>query len=268
MPTHINAYIQTHTRLPHSRARPTSMPAPLQKRFDFPQHGLRLPCPLCASCATMGAACRHPRRLAGVRGHTRPRRCVRIGSGSHYDADPCRRYCPCMLGGRPARADACAFADAGGRRTLRRSPLGWAVRASPSEGTQRGCTCAYTRTRARSAPAWRRVPLCAVRPSCGVARRAGGPLRAPLCAGFADGALSTNACPSGFSKIGSAAACAGAAAAVGRPYLGSVTDASAPSGCNTYVTGDGAAYAVGFNTHSTGAPASNLKPLCAGTPAA
>jgi hypothetical protein len=51
--------------------------------------------------------------------------CVCVGVRARADADPRRRYCPFAL----ARANACARADAGGRRTPWRSPLGWAVRA-------------------------------------------------------------------------------------------------------------------------------------------
>jgi hypothetical protein len=98
---------------------------------------------------------------------------------------------------------------------------------------------------------------------CGVARRAGGRLRAPLCAGFKDGADNTNACPPGFSKIVSAAACASAAGVLGRTYGGIVNIADVPSGCYaaTIVVN------VLFNAHPTGAPTIFLKPQCAGAAA-
>jgi hypothetical protein len=95
--------------------------------------------------------------------------------------------------------------------------------------------------------------------------RAGGPLRAPFCAGFVDGALNTNACPPGSSKIVLATACVSAAAAVGRSYGGSLTDAIRPSGCYTatgVTTGS-----VFFNDHPTGAPNAMTRPLCAGAAA-
>jgi hypothetical protein len=99
---------------------------------------------------------------------------------------------------------------------------------------------------------------------CGVARRAGGRLRAPLCAGFADGADNTNACPPGFSKMVSEAACGSAAALLGRPYRGTETFDSFPSGCY-YLGGFGSL--VFFNLHPTGAPSANVKPQCAGAAA-
>jgi hypothetical protein len=85
-------------------------------------------------------------------------------------------------------------------------------------------------------------------------------LRAPLCAGFVFGADNTNACPPGFSKIGTAAVCASAAAAAGSPSVSSVTYADRPSGCS-YAAGS-----VYFNDHPTGAPNPAYKPLCAGAP--
>ena len=105
----------------------------------------------------------------------------------------------------------------------------------------------------------------AARAPCGVARRARGPLRAPFCAGFVDGADNTNACPSGSSKIVSEAACASAAAAVGRTYSGSLTDAIRPSGCYT-ATGVTTS-SVFFNADPTGAANAITRPLCAGAAA-
>ncbi len=137
-----------------------------------------------------------------LRARPRPRQgCVRIGrsydysnahygahystahanpfSNAHYDADLRRWYCPFVLEGGPARADAC------GRRTPWRSPLGWAVRAL------RYC---HRRARSRAAPArtrarWRHdgmAPSTRVRHARIVwrlARRAGGPLRARCAQG-------------------------------------------------------------------------------------
>ncbi len=75
--------------------------------------------------------------------------------------------------------------------------------------------------------------------------------------------FNTNACPPFYSKIVSAVACAGAAGVLGRSYFRSWTDADAPSGCHI-ANGGG----VWFNDHPTGAPKSNMQPLCAaGTPA-
>ena len=99
---------------------------------------------------------------------------------------------------------------------------------------------------------------------CGVARRAGGPLRARWCAAFVYGAANTNACPPGFSKIILEALCAGAAGVLGRSYTrlvtGSLTSATYPSGCNT------GGIIVVFNDHPTGAPRPSFTPLCAGKP--
>ncbi len=116
------------------------------------------------------------------------------------------------------------------------------------------------------APAWHGAEY----PRAPCARRAalrGGRLRAPLCAGFADGALNTNACPPGSSKIVPESACRSAAGVLGRTYygigLGSGTYADSPSGCYSF-----GGFEVHFNAHPTGRPTIYTKPLCAGKPAA
>ncbi len=86
---------------------------------------------------------------------------------------------------------------------------------------------------------------------------------ARLCAGFADGADNTDACPVGFSKIVVEAACAGAAGVLGRRYLGSLTESNAPSGCVYAARNDNI---VGFNAHPTGKPVVGAQPVCAGKP--
>ncbi len=88
-------------------------------------------------------------------------------------------------------------------------------------------------------------------------------MRAPLCAGFVDGAFNNNTCPPGFSKIVVEAACRSAAAAVGRLYDGFRTGADVASGCITSSNGK-----VYFNTDQPGAPNRYDKLLCAGKPAA
>jgi hypothetical protein len=85
------------------------------------------------------------------------------------------------------------------------------------------------------------------------------PLRAPLCAGFADGAFNSNDCPPGFSKIATEAACVSTAKAVGRPYSGRMVTGltSWPSGCFTVSS-------VYFNADPTGGTNATARPLCAG----
>jgi hypothetical protein len=167
--TYIDAYTHTHTH--YSRARGTSISSHLKHTHPIPPRRLAPAMP--AVCA------RRPHR--GGRGvppsvpvrwlRARPRRAeamCAIGSGYDYSiADLRRRYCPCVLRGGPARANAC------GQRTPLRSPPGWAVRAL-RYCHRRTRSCAHTR--ARSAPAWHlrrhRAPACAR--MRGVARRAGG----------------------------------------------------------------------------------------------
>ncbi len=82
-----------------------------------------------------------------------------------------------------------------------------------------------------------------------------------MCAGFVDGALNTNACPPGFSKIATAAACASAAGVLGRSYLGVTNTADWPSGCY------GLSPKVNFNDYPAGAPKLGFfQLLCAGKP--
>ncbi len=80
------------------------------------------------------------------------------------------------------------------------------------------------------------------------------------CAGFVYGALNSDACPAGFSKIVLEAACVNAAAAVGTSYIGNETLAYKPSGC--YSAHD----YVSFNAIRKGGPIEYCKPLCAGAP--
>ncbi len=72
------------------------------------------------------------------------------------------------------------------------------------------------------------------------------------------GPANTNACLAGSAKITDVTACPAAAAALGKPYAGSVSQALRPSGC--YLdTGDGRVY---FNPSAPGAAASGAQPLC------
>ncbi len=91
---------------------------------------------------------------------------------------------------------------------------------------------------------------------------------ARLCAGLVFGAANTNACPPGFSKIGSEAACASAAGALGRKYVATLTYDGYPSGCFALGTSGGGLPRVYFNDHPTGGlgPNFDTKPLCAGKP--
>jgi hypothetical protein len=165
----------------------------------------------------------------------------------------------CAIAAGPRRAGVCGW------RTPWRALLARAARyrhRRPRSGN------AAARTRARALDGAGMAPSTRVRRASVVRRcAAGGPLRARLCAGFVDGAANTNACPSGSSKIGSEAACAGAAGVLGRAYGGIFGVRSPtpdwPSGC--FSVGPSL---VSFNAHPTGAPLAKTQPLCAGTPAA
>ena len=98
---------------------------------------------------------------------------------------------------------------------------------------------------------------------CAAAQAVRGPLRAPLCAGFAYGASNSNACLPGFSKIVLEAVCVVAAGAVGMTYRSIFTSASAPSGCLVDY-GSGIGLVVDFNANPTGY---NGQSLCAGAAA-
>jgi hypothetical protein len=179
-----------------------------------------------------------------------------IGS-AESDADPRRRYCPVHLrAGGPVRAcvRACAAGGHCGVRSLLAlcdiAFVGHVHCIAPA------CTRARALDRRRHGAEYSHAP-CAHR----AALRGGWADHcAPLCAGFVDGAANTTACPPGFSKIGSNAACAGAAGILGRTYGGSVNTADYPSGCNYYYD------YVSFNAHPTGAPSPDVQPLCAGKP--
>jgi hypothetical protein len=84
------------------------------------------------------------------------------------------------------------------------------------------------------------------------------------CAGaYVLGASNTNSCPSGSSKIGTAAACASAAAAtVGLTYVGSATNLNSPSGCFHNIANP--PFVVVFNDAVPGAADKFVQPLCAG----
>ena len=86
--------------------------------------------------------------------------------------------------------------------------------------------------------------------------------RAAACAGFVLGSFNTNFCPPDTSKIVLEAACASAAVALSRTYVGSEMSADVPSGC--YIANN----SVYFNGHPTGAPMDAIQPLCAGAPTA
>jgi hypothetical protein len=74
------------------------------------------------------------------------------------------------------------------------------------------------------------------------------------------GPANSNACLAGSAKITDVTACPAAAAALGKTYAGSVSQALRPSGC--YLdTGDGRVY---FNP-TPGAAASGAQPVCLGT---
>jgi hypothetical protein len=84
------------------------------------------------------------------------------------------------------------------------------------------------------------------------------------CAGaYALGASNTNACPSGASKIGAAAACESAAAAAGVLYGGSHSTLNSPSGCFMNITAHPNNIVI-FNTAVPGAADAYAQPLCAG----
>jgi hypothetical protein len=112
------------------------------------------------------------------------------------------------------------------------------------------------------APALRRAPACAQSHRAALrGGRAGGASRTPLCAGFAYGALNTNACPPGTSKIILESACADAAAAVGYVgYVEGMSIASYPSGC---LYGGGKVF---FNRAIINTPNPTVQPLCVGAP--
>ncbi len=72
------------------------------------------------------------------------------------------------------------------------------------------------------------------------------------------GPFNTNACLAGSAKITDVTACPAAAAALGKTYAGSVSQALRPSGC--YLdTGDGRVY---FNPSAPGAAAPGAQPVC------
>jgi hypothetical protein len=92
----------------------------------------------------------------------------------------------------------------------------------------------------------------------------GRPFRRPLCAAFPLGAANTSVCPPGFSKIGTAAACASAVTARGfseDSYRGNATYADRPSGCFCSL---GFSYSFYFNDDPTGASWPVAYPQCAG----
>ncbi len=82
----------------------------------------------------------------------------------------------------------------------------------------------------------------------------------PACAGVVLGVSNTNACPLGSARIGTAAACESAAAAIRKLYGGNETNPGFPGGCylNTRAS------VAFFNADPTGAPEPNHQPLCAG----
>jgi hypothetical protein len=265
--THSLAHARKRTPIPTSAAACSRMARPGNVRAPFDTHTmhrmLRTP-PICIRSPDLQVCpCPNPSRCPGRRlAAAAPAVCAKqlphraqqfkplraIGSAhsdSYSTADPRRRCCPVHLRAR-RRACACARASMCGWRTRRRALLARAAR--------------YRHHRPRALDRRRHCAEYSRAP-CGGSWRAGGPSRAPLCAGFADGAANTNACPPGSSKIGSEAACAGAAAAVGRAWGGSVTYADVPSGCS-YADGN----FVFFNPHPTGRPRPGWAPLCAGKP--
>jgi hypothetical protein len=83
-------------------------------------------------------------------------------------------------------------------------------------------------------------------------------VRACGCACSVLGPANTNACLAGSAKITDVTACPAAAAALGKTYGGSVSQAQRPSGC--YLdTGDGTVY---FNPSAPGAAAAGAQPVC------
>jgi hypothetical protein len=98
---------------------------------------------------------------------------------------------------------------------------------------------------------------CAIRSvPCSIGRRA----ISRAHAGFAYGDSGSNTCPPGTWKIVTAAACQGAAAAVGTPYYGTTARADQPSGCFNH------GGTIWFNTDPTGGGVWGILPLCAGAP--
>ena len=87
-----------------------------------------------------------------------------------------------------------------------------------------------------------------------------------LCAAAAYrlGNWSSNACPTGSTRIDSATACQGAAAALGRSWGWSSSWNNYPNGCVSVVSTYSNVY---FNTHATGGSSVDAQPLCfAGAP--
>ncbi len=141
------------------------------------------------------------------------------------------------------------------------------MRARGSTGTNRGCLVHAIRdthhamARAQSARAARALDRFDIPPCCARALRSGrAAIAALLCAGFPLGALNTNVCPPGSSKIATDVACASAARALGdsiSAFCGATPDS--PSGCYK-------ANSVCFNDHPTGGTNAYAQPLCAGAP--
>ncbi len=199
--------------------------------------------------------------------------CVRIArsdSNSHYNADPRHsscRYGTFMLGCEPLRVGVWAC-QCGRAEDAMACHFGRSVRALRYCHRRRrsGDAAACTRTRALDgvgmAPSTRVRRARIVRPLRG-GRAA--KLRAPLCAGFVIGAFDANYCPPGFSKIVTEAACASAAAALGREYKNPTADTQSPSGCILKVYFG--TISVLFNAHPTGEPSAYAQLLCAGAAA-
>jgi hypothetical protein len=85
---------------------------------------------------------------------------------------------------------------------------------------------------------------------------------AACAAAYVLGAVNTNICPSGSSKIGTAAACESAAVTVGVAHGGSDSNLNSPSGCFMNIAAQ--PYRVNFNTAVSGAADAYAQPLCAG----
>ncbi len=83
-----------------------------------------------------------------------------------------------------------------------------------------------------------------------------------IFAAFASSSASRNVCPAGFLRLGTADACASAAAVAGEAYYEaySGTYSYYPAGCFWH-TASGGFY---YNTHPTGAANFYAQPLCAG----
>jgi hypothetical protein len=83
------------------------------------------------------------------------------------------------------------------------------------------------------------------------------------CAGaYVLGAVNTNSCPPGSSKIGTTAACESAAVTVGVTHGGSDSNLNSPSGCFMNIAAH--PYRVNLNTAVPGAADAYAQPLCAG----